>query len=347
MKTNLLGRTGLKVSEICLGTMTWGTQNSDTEAHEQLDYALGQGVNFIDTAEAYPTTPSSVEVVGRTEEIIGSWLHKRGRRDEIVLASKVAGKGNRNIRDGAPISAGAIRTAIEQSLRRLRTDYLDLYQLHWPNRGSYHFRQSWNYDPSGQDAAAVKAEIEEILDALDRLVKAGKVRHIGLSNETAWGTGQYLAIAEARNLPRVASIQNEYSLMHRIFDLDLAELSLNEDVGLLAYSPLAAGMLTGKYSGGAIPAGSRGSINKGLGGRLSASSLEVADSYGEAARRHGLEPAQMALAFCLSRPFITSVIIGATSMDQLRTNIAAADLELSDDVRAEIASIHRRHPIPL
>lgn len=347
MKSNLLGRTGLTVSEICLGTMTWGTQNSEAEAHEQLDYALEQGVSFIDTAEAYPTTPSSVEVVGRTEEIIGGWLQRRGRRDDIVLASKVAGQGNRNIREGAPISAGTIRTALEGSLRRLRTDYIDLYQLHWPNRGSYHFRQSWNYDPNVQDATAARANIEEILDALNQLVEAGKVRHIGLSNETAWGTWQYLRIAEAKGLPRVASIQNEYSLMHRIFDLDLAELSLHEDVGLLAYSPLAAGILTGKYSGGSVPAGSRGSINKGLGGRLTASSLEVADKYREVARRHGLEPAQMAIAFCLSRPFMTSVIVGATSLNQLRNNIAGAEVKLSSDATADIAAIHRRYPIPL
>lgn len=347
MRANLLGRTDLHVSQICLGTMTWGSQNNEADAHQQLDYALEHGVTFVDTAEAYPTTPSSAESVGRTEEIIGTWLHRTGRRSDIVLASKIAGQGNKNIRDGAPITRETTRLAIEQSLRRLRTDHIDLYQLHWPNRGSYHFRQTWNYDPSGQDVAAVQANMEEVFDELNQLVSEGKVLHVGLSNETAWGTAQYLKIAEAQNLPRVSTIQNEYSLMHRIFDLDLAELSLNEDVGLLAYSPLAAGILTGKYSSGTIPSGTRASINKGLGGRLTASSIKVADEYVAVARQHGLNPAQMAIAFCLSRPFMTSVIVGATSMDQLRSNIAAAEVELSSDTLADIAAVHRRHPIPM
>ncbi|BDA87018.1 NADP-dependent oxidoreductase [Aureimonas sp. SA4125] len=347
MKTRPLGRTGLNVSEICLGSMTWGSQNSEAEGHAQMDYALDQGVNFIDTAEAYPTTPMVKETMGRTEEIIGSWLKASGKRDAVILATKIAGQGNDKIRDGGPITAAGIRIAVEDSLQRLATDRIDLYQLHWPNRGSYHFRKTWTYDPSGQDPAGERENMAEVLEALGALVKEGKLLHVGLSNETVWGTAQFLAIAEKAGLPRIASIQNEYSLMHRIFDLDWAELSLNEDVGLLAYSPLAAGLLTGKYGGGAIPEGSRGSINKGLGGRHTDSAVSVADAYADVARRHALQPNQMALAFCLTRPFMTSVIIGATTMEQLVSDIAAAEVTLDEAVMDDIAAVHRRYPIPM
>lgn len=347
MKHRPLGRTGLSVSEICLGTMTWGTQNTEDEAHRQMEYGVDHGVTFIDTAEMYPTTPLSAETFGRTEEITGTWLAKPGNREKVVLATKITGAGNEKIRGGAPITPASIREAVEGSLKRLRTDVIDLYQLHWPNRGSYHFRKSWTYDPSGQDPKAERAGIEEVLHALAELVAAGKIRHVGLSNETAWGTMQFLQIAEAQGLPRMASIQNEYSLMHRIFDLDMAELALNEDIGLLAYSPLAAGLLSGKYSGGAIPDGSRGAINKGLGGRHTPSAVLVADAYAGIARRFGLDLAQMSLAFCLTRPFMTSVIIGATNMEQLETNIAAAGVVLPEAALKEIADVHRKHPIPM
>ena len=347
MKYRPLGRTGLDVSEICLGTMTWGSQNSEAEAHTQMDYAFGRGVNFFDTAEMYPTTPPAKETVGRTEEIVGSWLKASGRRDDIILATKITGAGSDNVRDGAPITPGAIRAAVDASLGRLQTDVIDLYQLHWPNRGHYHFRKSWTYDPSGQDPVAVRDDIHAVLETLGELVKAGKIRHVGLSNETCWGTAQFLQIAEAAGLPRVASLQNEYGLMHRIFDLDLAELSLNEDVGLLAYSPLATGLLTGKYSGGALPPGSRATIVKNLGGRYTPSAILVADEYVAIAKRHGLNPSQMAIAFCLTRPFMASVIIGATSVEQLGTNIDAADIVLGPDVLADIAAVYRRFPLPL
>ncbi len=347
MNLRPLGRSGLEVSEICLGTMTWGSQNDEAEAHRQLDYAVGEGVTFIDTAEAYPTTPATEANLGSTEEYIGSWLARRGRRDDLVIATKVAGKGNSLIRDGAPISRAGIRQAIEGSLRRLRTDYVDLYQLHWPNRGSYHFRQSWAFDPSQQDGEQARAEIAEAMQALGELVAEGKARHVGLSNETAWGTAQYLAAAEREGLPRIASIQNEYSLLHRIFDLDLAEVCIHEGVGLLAYSPLATGILTGKYSGGVIPPGSRATILPGLRGRYNPIALEAADAYAALAREAGLDPAQMALAFCLTRPFITSAIIGATSLEQLKTNIGAARVRLGDDVMAGIAKLHRSYPIPM
>ncbi|MDH0614498.1 MULTISPECIES: aldo/keto reductase [unclassified Agrobacterium] len=347
MKQNLLGRTGISVSEICLGTMTWGTQNTEAEAHEQMDYAIENGVNFFDTAELYPTTPVSAETQGRTEEYIGSWFEKTGRRDQVVLATKVAGSGRDYIRGGRDIDASAIREAVDTSLKRLKTDYIDLYQIHWPNRGTYHFRGAWGFDASGQDTKRTLAEITEKLDTLGELVKAGKIRAIGLSNESAWGTQKYIDIAEAHGLPRVATIQNEYNLLYRSFDLDMAEVAHHEDVGLLAYSPLAAGLLTGKYQNGACPAGSRGSINSNLGGRLQPLQEAPVKAYLELAAAHGIDPAHLAIAFCLTRPFMASAIIGATTMDQLKTDIAAADVVLSEEVLKGIAAIHRQYPMAI
>lgn len=347
MKYKRLGRTELSVSEICLGTMTWGTQNTEAEAHRQMDYAFDQGINFFDTAELYPTTPAGPATYGRTEEIIGTWLKKSGKRKDLVLASKIAGSGRPHIRDGREISAATIREAVDASLKRLQTDYLDLYQIHWPNRGTYHFRNSWTFDASQQNREKAAAEIAEILEALGELVKNGKVRAIGLSNESAWGTLKYLRLSEKRSLPRVASIQNEYNLLYRQFDLDLAEVAHHEDVGLLAYSPLAAGILTGKYQNGERPVGSRATINPDLGGRLQPMQEPAVKAYLEIAARHGLDPAQMALAFCLSRPFMASVIIGATTMEQLKTDIDAADVTLSDAVIQDIAGVHRQYPMTL
>ncbi|MCJ8519167.1 aryl-alcohol dehydrogenase-like predicted oxidoreductase [Pseudorhizobium tarimense] len=347
MKFNTLGRTDISVSEICLGTMTWGSQNSEAEAHEQMNYAVDAGINFFDTAELYPTTPVSAETFGRTEEFIGSWLKASGRRKDIVLATKIAGSGRPHIRNGRPIEAATIREAVDASLRRLQTDYIDLYQIHWPNRGHYHFRNSWDFDASTQDTAEALASIEEKLDTLGELVKDGKIRALGLSNETAWGTVQYLKMAEAKGLPRIASIQNEYNLLYRTFDLDLAEVAHHEDVGLLAYSPLAAGILSGKYLGGAIPAGSRASIVSDLGGRLQPRQEPAVKAYAEIAKAHGLDLAQMSIAFCLTRPFMTSVIIGATSMEQLKTAIGAKDVTLTDEVIKDIAKIYRQYPMPI
>ena len=248
MRFNQLGRTGIKVSEICLGTMTWGSQNTEAEAHEQMDYALDQGVNFFDTAELYPTTPVSAETQGDTERIIGTWLKARCNRDRVVVATKISGPGRSYIRGGRPINRQEIEAALDLSLKRLDTDYVDLYQLHWPNRGHYHFRQLWTYHPEKQPSKAeVTDNLLEILRALDDAVKAGKIRAVGLSNETAWGTMQFLHLAEQYGLPRVASVQNEYNLLYRPHDADFAELTHHENVGLLAYSPLAAGLLTGKY----------------------------------------------------------------------------------------------------
>ena len=257
-----LGRTGLKVSAICLGSMTWGTQNTTDEGHAQIDMALDRGVNFIDTAEMYPTNPLSKETQGDTERVIGEWVAKSGRRDEVIIATKVSGEGYKNVRDGAPISPETINQALENSLRSLQTDYVDLYQLHWPNRGSYMFRQNWTYDPTRQDRANTIAHMEEVLDCLNGHIKAGKIRHIGLSNESAWGTAQWLRLSEERGLPRMASIQNEYSLLCRLFDTDMAELAHNEDVGLLAFSPLACGMLIGFLANVVILARTRGRMKR-------------------------------------------------------------------------------------
>ncbi len=347
MKIDTLGRSDLKVSRFCLGSMTWGTQNTPEEAFAQIDYALDHGINFLDTAELYPTTPGSKETAGDTERIIGEWFARTGRRNEVVLATKIVGAGNRTVRDdGAPISPETLRIALEGSLQRLQTDHIDLYQLHWPNRGSYHFRQSWSFDPSSHPRG-LDDEFRAILETLASFIAEGRVRHIGLSNETAWGTMTWLRLAEAEGLPRMISIQNEYSLLHRLFDTDLAEVCHHEDVGLMAFSPLAAGLLSGKYVDGDVPARTRLSINPGLNGRHSPRSEPAIAAYVALAREHGLDPAQMALAFAASRPFMGSVILGATSMDQLATDIAAADLELTDEVKAGIAAIHQRHPIPM
>lgn len=347
MKYNTLGRTGISVSEICLGTMTWGSQNSEAEAFEQMNYAVENGINFFDTAELYPTTPVSPDTYGDTETMIGNWFARTGKRHDIVLASKIAGSGRPYIRNGAPIDPQSIRDAVDASLRRLRTDYIDLYQIHWPNRGHYHFRQSWSFDPSQQDRAKAVNDVLATLSTLDELVKAGKIKAIGLSNETTWGTQKYLGLAEAKGLPRVATIQNEYNLLYRTHDLDLAELSHHEDVGLLSYSPLAGGILSGKYLGGQRPAGSRGSINSDIGGRLQPLQEPAVKAYADVAKKHGLDLAQMALAFCLTRPFMASVIIGATTMEQLKTDIGAADVTLSDDAMKDIAAVFRQYPMPI
>ncbi|MGV3552330.1 aldo/keto reductase [Rhizobium sp.] len=348
MRLNELGRTGIKVSEICLGTMTWGTQNSEAEAHEQMDYALAEGVNFLDTAELYPTTPVGPTTQGDTERFIGSWMKARGNRDKVVLATKIAGKGHSHIRGGRPMNGQEVVAAIDLSLKRLDTDYIDLYQLHWPNRGHYHFRQLWAYAPEKQPSRSeVIGNMHDVLEAVDDAVKAGKIRAFGLSNETVWGTMQFLDIAEQNGLPRVASVQNEYNLLYRPHDVDFAELTHHEDVGLLSYSPLAAGLLTGKYLDGARPEGTRATINRDLGGRMGHNQEPAVREYVGIARKHGLDPAQMALAYCLTRPFMASVIIGATSMEQLKTDIAAKDLTLDDSVMGDIRTTIRKYPMPI
>ncbi|MEL6435258.1 MAG: aldo/keto reductase [Pseudomonadota bacterium] len=347
MKTRKLGRTGINVPEICLGTMTWGSQNSEDEAHEQMNYAMEVGVNFFDTAEMYPVTPYTHETQGDTESIIGTWLAEREKRDDVIVATKVVGPGGHGVDGGKPNDFKKVKAACERSLKRLQTDYIDLYQVHWPNRGSYHFRQNWSYTPWEQDAQRALNDTHEILRALAELEKEGKICHVGLSNDTAWGTMQYLKLAEEKGWPRISTMQNEYSLLHRIYDLDMAEMGHHEDVGLLTYTSLAGGLLTGKYEGGDVPDGSRMSINPSLHGRLHERSAPAVTAYLNIAKKHGLDPTQMALAWCLTRPFLTSIIIGATTMEQLKTCIDAAELTLSDDVLAEIDATHKQYPIPL
>lgn len=345
MKTLTLGKTGLTVSALCLGTMTWGTQNTEGEGHAQADLALDHGVTFWDTAEMYPVNPVRAETVGRTEEIIGTWLAACGGRDRLVLATKIAGKGQ-IIRPGQPISGATLRLAVETSLKRLQTDYIDLYQLHWPNRGSYHFRQMWTYAPTGIDKAVETAQMTEVLTTAQALVAEGKIRALGLSNESVWGAARWLHLADSLGLPRMATVQNEYSLLCRQFDTDWAELSLAEDMPLLGFSPLATGLLSGKYAGDVTPEGTRRALNPDLSGRITAQVFPAVAAYLGVAARHGLDPCQMAIAFAMARPFRNIPIIGATGLDQLRTNIAAADLALSPDVLAEIAETHRAFPAP-
>ncbi|MET3923901.1 aldo/keto reductase [Devosia sp. 2618] len=345
MKLKPLGRTDLRVTELCLGTMTWGSQNTEAEGHAQIDMALDAGINFMDTAEIY-AVPRSPETSGRTEEIIGNWFKKTGKRDKWILASKVAGGPVDFIRDGTRTDGKTLRRAFEDSLRRLQTDYIDLYQIHWAGRGSYNFEGYWTFAPHSQNTADVLDNIEDMLETLGDLVKEGKLGHAGVSNETTWGIAQWLRIAEAKGLPRLASVQNEYSLLRRHFDHDLAEISHHEDVGLLAYSTLAGGLLTGKYFDGQMPKGSRGDYQKGF-WRLNEHSETAGKEYLALAKRHDIDVAQLGIAFALTRPFMTSVIIGATSTEQLATAIGAKDLNLSTELLGEIEAIHRRHPRPI
>ena len=346
MKTRPLGRTGMEVSELCLGSMTWGSQNSADEAHEQIDRALDAGINFIDTAEMYPVNPVKAETIGRTERIIGLWFEDRLQRDRLILATKHSGEGLKYVREGAPISPETIPEAVEGSLRRLKTDHIDLYQFHWPNRGSYMFRKNWDYAPGGMTRADILQNMDDCLGALQIEVDKGHIRAFGLSNESSWGTTQWLSASERTGGLRVASVQNEYSLLCRLYDTDMCEMSAYEDVGLLAFSPLAAGFLTGKYQDGDVPPGSRMSLNPEMGGRKTARVFDAVEAYLSVAQSHGLDPTQMALAWCLTRPFMTSVIFGATTMEQLEVAIGAADTKLDDDVLNEISRVHRAHPMP-
>lgn len=340
-----LGTTDLRVSEICLGSMTWGTQNTEAEGHAQMDMAMAYGVNFWDTAEMYPVNPVSAATVGRTEEIIGTWF-ARGGRDRVVLATKVTGGGRAEVRDGAPLAPEAMRRAVEGSLKRLQTDYIDLYQLHWPNRAVYHFRDIWAFDPREADRARTEDHMLEILEEAAKLIDEGKIRHLALSNETVWGAAKWLALAERHGLPRVVTVQNEYSLLCRQFDSDWAELSHMENLPLLAFSPLATGLLTGKYAGDVTPTASRRSLNPSLSGRITPQVFPAVAAYLGIAAAHGLHPAQMAIAFCRARPFACIPIIGATSLAQLEVALGAADLILTPQVLAEIDTTHRAHPMP-
>ena len=344
MKYKTLGRTDIKVSLICLGTMTWGRQNTEGEGHAQMDYALAQGVNFFDTAEMYAVPPTP-DTYGKTEEIIGTWFAARKNRDKVVLATKIAGNGLPWIRESKnQIDGTNIIQAVESSLKRLKTDYIDLYQLHWPNRGSASFGQYWNYAPKFE-AEKIRENFLEVLSTLDELIKQGKIRQIGLSNETAWGTMSWLQLSEQKKLPRMVSIQNEYSLLCRLFEPDLHEVAIAEDIGLLAWSPLATGMLSGKYLNGKRPKGSRWTLLSKP-PRDTRQGQDAVKAYQKVAKKHGLDPCQMALAFVNSRPFVTSNIIGATTLEQLKTNIASVDITLSPEVLKDIDAVRRDFPIP-
>ncbi|MFC3853100.1 NADP(H)-dependent aldo-keto reductase [Salinispirillum marinum] len=344
MEYRQLGRTDINVSKICLGTMTWGQQNTEAEAHEQMDYALAQGINFFDVAEMYPVPPKA-ETQGLTEQYMGTWFARQGQRDKVVLATKVTGRsqdGFRYLRGGPRLNLAHISQAVEDSLRRLQTDYIDLYQIHWPERLTNYFGQLGYQHQADDDAIA----IEETLSALDTIVRSGKVRQIGLSNETPWGMHEFLRLSDAGIGPRVQSIQNPYNLLNRSFEVGLAEMAIREDVGLLAYSPLAFGVLSGKYMHGKQPENARITLFKRFQRYNSELAHAVAAKYVEVAQKHGLDPAQMALAYVNDRPFVTANIIGATTMEQLKSNIASAEICLSDAVKADIEAIQRVHSNP-
>jgi len=348
MQYHHLARTELNVSAVCLGTMTWGEQNALEDAHQQMDYALERGINFFDTAEMYAVPPRP-ETYGRTEEIIGEWFRRRGTRDRVVLATKVAGGSDSLywVRSGRTrLDRDNIKTALEESLRRLQTDCIDLYQLHWPDRATNRFGQlGYARAPEALEPGE-RDRMRETLSTLNDAVEAGKIRYIGLSNETAWGTMTFLQLAEQEGWPRPIAIQNPYSLLNRTFEIDLSEIAVREDCGLLAYSPLAGGTLTGKYLDGRRPPGSRRTIDE-RGSRYETERGEAATrEYVAITQRHGLDPAQMALAFVNRQPFLSANIIGATTLEQLQTNIDAAELTLSDEVMAEIEAVHQRNPNP-
>ena len=347
MRSVPLGSTNEMISELCLGTMTWGTQTPQEDAFRQMDQCLEAGITIVDTAEMYPVNPVRAETVGGSEAIIGQWnAANPGRRGEYRLATKISGLNERFVRPGEPISGKTLRAALEGSLARCQTDCIDIYQLHWPNRGSFQFRQNWNYDPSGQDKAQTLAHMHDVLEEAGKLVAEGKMRHFALSNESAWGTAQWVRVSEDKGLPRVQTMQNEYSLLCRAYDTDMAEMAVNEAVTLLAFSPLACGLLTGKYQDSAVPEASRMSLAPELGGRRVPRAFAAVDAYLAIAARHGLDPVAMALAWLQSRPFPVSAIFGATTAAQLERILPAADMVLADDVLTDIAAAHRAHPMP-
>lgn len=339
-----LGTTDLKVSKICLGTMTFGQQNTEAEGHEQMDYALAQGINFFDTAEMY-SIPPRAETQGSTERIIGTWLKSRGGRDKILIASKIASPsaGLLHIRNPLHINREQILQAVEGNLQRLQTDYIDLYQIHWPERNSNRFGQL-NYEYDVNDPW--EDNLLEVLETMNDLIKAGKIRYFGVSNDTAWGVMRFLHLSEKHDLPRCQSIQNPYSLVNRTFEINLSEITHREKVGLLAYSPLAFGKLTGKYHNGTAAPSARLNQFKQYTRYSSPEATQAISRYVMLAKEHDMSPAQMALAFVNSRPFVTSNIIGATTMAQLKENIASINITLPKDILHEIERIHKQIPNP-
>ncbi|PHQ70082.1 MAG: aldo/keto reductase [Paracoccus sp.] len=350
MKHVKLGGSDVEVSEICLGTMTFGGQTAEPDAHAQLDRAADAGMSFIDTAEMYPVNPVRRETIGVTEEIIGRWMAREGNRDRVQIATKITGP-SQMVRDSAPYDGATVRSCIDASLRRLQTDRIDLYQLHWPVRGTWAFRQNWTYAPT-PGKQQVLDHMADILDAVGEAVSSGKLRAFGLSNETAWGLARWCDVADRVGGPRVAAIQNEYSLLYRLYDTDLAETALQEDVTLLGFSPLAAGLLTGKYAGGALPDGSRAAVDKqtggmgNLGGRKTTRAIAATEAYRRLAAEHGWDPVHMAIAWQLTRPFKNIPIIGATDIDQLDHLIAGLDRPMARDLVKAIDRLHKEHPLP-
>ena len=342
MNYRKLGNTDLDVSTICLGTMTWGEQNTQEQAFEQMDYALDQGVNFWDTAELYAVPPKS-ETFGYTETIIGNWFEKNKKREKVILATKVAGPARKYLRNGENSFVGKnLDQAINDSLRRLKTDYIDLYQLHWPERnvnnfgmlGYTHKENNWN-------------EFEDVLDNLKKYIDIGKIRYVGLSNETPWGVMNYLKLSKDKDLPRMMSIQNPYSLLNRSYEVGLAEISIRENIGCLAYSPLASGYLSGKYRNGIFPKGSRMERDFDFWTRYRKPNVEkVVEEYYKISKKYGLDISQMSIKFCEVQDFMTSVIIGATTMEQLKTDIESVKVKLDEEVIKEINEIQKVYPNP-
>jgi len=342
MKKRKLGKTDLEVSEICLGTMTWGEQNTESEGHEQMDYALDNGINFFDTAEMYAVPPKK-ETQGSTEKIIGSWFKERKSRDKVILATKVSGRSPLNwLRDDekpTEQSRDQIFEAVDKSLLRLGTDYIDLYQLHWPDRPMNLFGGSINYEHMDEPSI----DISIILDSLNELVKSGKIRYIGLSNETPWGTMKFLYHSDISSTPRVQSIQNAYNLLNRTFEIGGSEIAHREDVGLLAYSPIAQGYLSGKYQNGALPKGSRKELFNRLQRYEGPYAEEAIEAYLNIAKKYEIDPSQLANQFVTTRPFVTSNIIGATNMEQLKLAVTSIDIKLTKEIEEDIEKAYQRH----
>ena len=338
-----LGNTNLDVSLICLGTMTWGTQNSEKDAFEQMDYSIDNGVNFFDTAELYSVPPTS-ESYGKTEVMIGNWFEKRKNRDKIILASKVAGPGCDWIRGGENnFNEKNIGEAIDKSLKRLKTDYIDLYQLHWPERPTNCFgRREYDHKENEREWN----DFESILKALEKFITKGKIRYIGMSNETPYGLSKYLELSRSKNLPRMMSVQNPYSLVNRTYEVGMSEISIREKCGLLVYYPLAAGALSGKYRNGKMPKNARMTLFKGWERMINPLAMKAYDEYYTLAKEYNLTMVQLAQAFVNSRPFVTSNIIGATTMKQLEENIKSIEIELSDEMMEKINLIHNNNPNP-
>ncbi len=345
MQKNTLGRTNLKVSRYCLGSMTWGGPTPLEEAHQQIDTALDFGINFIDTAEIYPVTPVRAETVGRTERIIGLWFDQNTRRSDVIICTQHTGVGQTMVRGGRPIAPDTIRDGIEGALRRMRTDYIDLYNLHWPNRMTYNNRRRGAAAQPGQ-ADAIRQDMADCLGALRDEVARGTIRHFGLSNETAWGMAQWLHLAEVSAGPRPAVIENEYSLLCRRFDADLAELSIYEGVPLMAYAPLAVGLLAGKYQGREKLPESRLTLMTDLGGRHTPAARRAVDDYLDVAFKHDLDIVALALNWVAERPFVGAVVFGATTHEQLKRILTQVDEPLSDEVLRDIETVHRAFPMP-